>query len=96
MSHEPNPKPHEQTTMIQNIQQIRSFIFENFLFDAEESSLANDDSFLEQGVIDSTGVLELVNWLEETFSIKVHDEELVPENLDSVNKLASFIAKKAA
>lgn len=82
--------------MIQNIQQIRSFIFENFLFDAEESSLANDDSFLEQGVIDSTGVLELVNWLEETFSIKVQDEELVPENLDSVDKLASFIAKKAA
>jgi acyl carrier protein len=76
--------------------QIRSFIFENFLFDADESSLGNDDSFLEQGVIDSTGVLELVNWLEETFSMKVQDEELVPENLDSVNKLASFIAQKTS
>jgi acyl carrier protein len=76
--------------------QIRSFIFENFLFDADESSLGNDDSFLEQGVIDSTGVLELVNWLEETFSLKVQDEELVPENLDSVNKLASFIAQKTS
>ena len=53
--------------------QIRSFIFENFLFDADESSLGNDDSFLEQGIIDSTGVLELVEWLEETFSLKVQD-----------------------
>lgn len=81
--------------MSQNIQQIRSFIFENFLFDADESSLGNDDSFLEQGIIDSTGVLELVEWLEETFAIKVQDEELVPENLDSVSKLAAFIAKKS-
>ena len=74
--------------------QIRSFIFENFLFDADESSLGNDDSFLEQGIIDATGVLELVEWLEETFSLKVQDEELVPENLDSVNKLSAFIAQK--
>jgi acyl carrier protein len=77
-------------------QQIRSFIFENFLFGADESSLGNDDSFLEQGVIDSTGVLELVNWLEETFGMKVQDEELVPENLDSVNKLSAFIAHKTS
>ena len=76
--------------------QIRSFIFENFLFDADESSLGNDDSFLEQGIIDATGVLELVEWLEETFSLKVQDEELVPENLDSVNKLSAFIAQKTS
>ncbi len=76
------------------IKQIRSFIFENFLFDADDDSLKNDDSFLEQGVIDSTGVLELVDWLEETFDMKVEDEELIPENLDSVNRLSSFIAKK--
>ena len=82
--------------MNQTISKIRSFIFENFLFDADESSLGNDDSFLEQGVIDSTGVLELVEWLEETFSMKVQDEELVPENLDSVNKLSSFITKKTS
>ena len=80
--------------MSEKVQQIRSFIFENFLFDAEEGDLKNDDSFLEQGVIDSTGVLELVDWLEETFSIRVEDEELVPENLDSVNNLAAFIGKK--
>jgi acyl carrier protein len=80
--------------MNQTISKIRSFIFENFLFDADESSLGNDDSFLEQGIIDSTGVLELVEWLEETFSLKVQDEELVPENLDSVNKLSAFITQK--
>lgn len=79
-----------------NTEQIRAFIFSNFLFDADEGALGNDTSFLEQGIIDSTGVLELVEWLEKTFSIKVEDEELVPENLDSVNRLAQFIAKKSA
>jgi len=77
-----------------NINTIRSFIFENFLFDADESALDNNDSFLEQGIIDSTGVLELVNWLEETCGIQVDDMELVPENLDSVNRLSAFIEKK--
>lgn len=75
---------------------IRQFIFDNFLFDAVEGDLGNDDSFLEQGVIDSTGVLELVEWLEETFDFAVDDEELIPENLDSVNKLAGFIGKKTS
>ena len=79
-----------------NSDKIRAFIFSNFLFDAEESALDNDTSFLEQGIIDSTGVLELVEWLEETFAMKVEDEELIPENLDSVNRLAQFIARKTA
>ena len=82
--------------MSENVQHIRTFIFENFLFDAEESALGNDDSFLEQGVIDSTGVLELVEWIEETFEIKIDDTELVPENLDSVNLIAAFIERKNA
>jgi acyl carrier protein len=77
-----------------NEEKIRAFILNNFLFDANESDLANDASFLEQGIIDSTGVLELVEWLEETFIIKVADEELNPENLDSVDRLAQFIHKK--
>ena len=79
-----------------NSDKIRAFIFSNFLFDAEESALDNNTSFLEQGIIDSTGVLELVEWLEETFAMKVDDEELIPENLDSVNRLAQFIARKTA
>lgn len=78
-----------------NTDKIRTFIFSNFLFDTDESALKNDTSFLEQGIIDSTGVLELVEWLEETFAIKVEDDELIPENLDSVNQLAQFIARKA-
>ena len=80
--------------MADTVATIRQFIFDNFLFDAAEEDLGNDDSFLEQGVIDSTGVLELVEWLEDTFDIAVDDEELIPENLDSVNQLAAFIAKK--
>ncbi len=76
-------------------QKIRTFIFENFLFDAEEGDLLNDSSFLDQGIIDSTGVLELVEWLEDDFGISVDDEELIPENLDSVNNLAAFIAGKS-
>ncbi len=82
--------------MVDNIIKIRAFIFENFLFDTAEDALKNDDSFLEQGIIDSTGVLELVDWLEETFDISINDEELVPENLDSVLLLDQFIGKKQA
>ena len=80
--------------MSDNITKIRAFIFENFLFDAEQDVLQNDTSFLEQGIIDSTGILELVEWLEEEFSMSVEDDELVPENLDSVNLLSAFITRK--
>jgi len=54
----------------------------------------DDDSFLEKGIIDSTGVLELVGFIEETFNIKIEDEELIPENLDSLDKLNLYIKKK--
>ena len=80
--------------MSTNVDAIRTFIFENFLFDADESALKNDASFLEQGIIDSTGVLELVEWLEDEFDFQIDDEELIPENLDSVNLLAAFIQRK--
>jgi acyl carrier protein len=80
--------------MSDTVKKIRGFIFENFLFDAVDDALKNDDSFLEQGIIDSTGILEVINWLEETFSIQVADDEMIPENLDSVNNLVAFIGKK--
>ena len=80
--------------MKDTIEHVRNYLFENFLFDAEESALGNDDSFLEKGFIDSTGVLELVNWIEEKYGIKIDDNELTPENLDSVNLIASFIKGK--
>jgi len=80
--------------MSDTVQEIRSFIFDNFLFDADDEALGNDDSFLEKGIIDSTGVLELVEWLEEAFEIAVDDDELIPENLDSVNLLTAFVERK--
>jgi acyl carrier protein len=64
---------------------IKKFIIKHFMVGEKNPQLRNDVSFLEKGIVDSTGVLELVTFLEETFHIKVEDEELVPENLDSVN-----------
>ena len=73
--------------------QIGAFIIENFLF-GEANGLKDETSFLEEGIIDSTGVLELVEFLEEQFSITVEDDELVPENLDSINNVAAYLERK--
>jgi acyl carrier protein len=72
---------------------LRQFIRENFLF-GQEATFADDESFLEQEIIDSTGVLELVAFLEEQYQITVEDEDLVPDNLDSVRNLVRFITDK--
>ena len=74
--------------------EVRDFIFKNFLFDDSADSLNDNDSFLEKGIIDSTGMLELVAFLEEKYGFRIEDEELVPENLDSVEKLVQFISRK--
>ena len=66
---------------------IKEFISEHFIKGDSTKNISNDGSFLEEGIIDSVGVLELVAFIEETFNFRVEDEELVPENLDSVNKL---------
>ena len=79
--------------MSENKTKIREFIIENFLF-GNDDGLKDDTSFLEEGIIDSTGVLELVTFLEETFSIQVEDEELIPENLDSIDNVSSFLDRK--
>ena len=73
---------------------VREFVGENFLFGRKKVELHGDDSMLEQGLIDSAGVLELVSFIEERFKVKVSDDELVPENLDSINRLISFIESK--
>jgi len=73
---------------------IKEFILENFLYGESGNAVSDDDSFLEKGIIDSTGILELVAFIEETFSFKLADEDLVPENLDSVNKIGVFILSK--
>ena len=72
---------------------IKEFIIENFLF-GNANGLKDDTSFLEEGIIDSTGVLELVTFLEENFSIQVDDEELIPENLDSINNVSAYLERK--
>ena len=75
------------------IKTIRKFLIENFLFE-EDENLKNDTSFLENGILDSTGVLELIAFLEETYGIEVEDEEVIPENLDSIANVAQYIQKK--
>jgi len=76
--------------------QVRQFIADNFILGAEGVTLADDDSFLEHQVLDSTGFLELISHLEETYGIKVLDDEMVPENLDSLHNVAEFVARKRA
>ena len=77
-------------------QDIRTFIIDNFLFgDASgRFTFADDDSFQERGIVDSTGILELVCHLQEHYAIVIEDEELVPDNLDSVSKVARFVELK--
>lgn len=77
-------------------EEIRRFVINSFLFGKDGADLSNDDSFLEKGIVDSTGILELIGFLEERFQIKVADEELLPENLDSVNRVATFVDRKRA
>ena len=74
--------------------EIRQFIIDNFLMGQDSDSLKDDSSFLEEGVIDSTGVLELVGFLEENYEIKVEDEELIPENLDSIKNICAYLETK--
>lgn len=77
-------------------QELRQYVLQTFLFSDDESLLKDDDSFLNKGIIDSTGVLELIMFLEEKYGLKVQDEELIPENLDSISKLVAFIERKQA
>ncbi len=74
--------------------EIREFIVEELLFGRGGDELQDDASLTDRGVVDSTGVLELVGFLEETFEIEVGDDELVPENLDSIKLIAAFVLDK--
>ena len=73
---------------------VKEFIISNFLKGSEFTKLVDDASFLEEGIIDSVGVMELVAFLETTFHFRIDDEEIVPENLDSINKLVAFVQSK--
>ena len=74
--------------------ELRQYITENFLFGQDNTVLTDEVSFLEQGLIDSTGILEIVAHLEQTYGVTVEDEELIPLNFDSVNNLASYVFRK--
>jgi acyl carrier protein len=74
--------------------ELRQFVTDSFLFGKADKRLTDDDSLLELGIIDSTGVLEIVSFVEERYGIKLRDWDLVPENLDSINRLARFIESR--
>ena len=73
---------------------VRRFIAENFLFRDEADAIASEASLLDAGIIDSTGVLELVCFLETTFGIQVADEDMLPENLDSIRAITQYVTRK--
>jgi acyl carrier protein len=75
-------------------EEIRGFVISNFLFGQPGAGVQDDQSFLETGIIDSTGVLELVAFLEQRYGISVADRDLLPENLDSINNVSRFVTGK--
>lgn len=77
------------------IETVRNFVHQNFYI-PEDIVLADDASLLEQGIVDSTGVLEVTAFLESTYGIVVVDDEIVPANMDSINSIAAFVTRKCA
>ena len=77
-------------------EKIKSFVLENFLFTDDDSAIGNDESFQERGIIDSTGVLEVIQFLEEEFDIQIQDDEMIPENLDSISRIKRFVESKTS
>ena len=75
--------------------EIRDFIVANFLF-GEAGSLQDDTSFLGSGIVDSTGMLELISFLESSYDVTVEPAEMIPENLDSLNRVVQFLGRKLA
>lgn len=72
---------------------IRAFITTNF-YVADPQALSNDDSLLDAGIIDSTGVLDLIGFVEQQFGVTIEDDEILPENLDSIARLTAFVDAK--
>jgi len=75
---------------------IREYMLENYLFTNDKNALADNDSFLEKGIIDSTGILEVIMFLEGEFGVSFEDEEMIPDNLDSVTKIVNYLKFKKA
>ncbi len=77
-------------------QAVRQFVLDNFMMGGDQSSLADSDSFIEKHIVDSTGFIELVSFLEQTYALRIEDDEMVPDNLDSLQNIARFIHAKAS
>lgn len=75
--------------------EVRTFVVNNFLL-GKKTTLRDDASFFDEGIIDSTGVLELVSYLEDTYGIEIGEDELNPDNLDSINRIAAFLSRKCS
>jgi acyl carrier protein len=73
---------------------VRGYILDNFIMGGRADQLRDSDSFMDNHIIDSTGFLEVISFLEETFGIAVEDDEMIPENLDSLNNIEAYINKK--
>lgn len=76
--------------------QVRNYLLDNFLMGGKPEDVPDDASFMERHILDSTGFIELITFLEETFGIKVEEDEMVPANLDSLNAIAAFVTRKRA
>lgn len=83
--------------MTRNVEaEIRQFIEETFLFRSDQQALDSEQSLLEAGLIDSTGVLELVAYIEEHFGVRMDDSEITPDNLDSIRAITAYVSGKLA
>lgn len=74
--------------------ELKKFIVDSFMFGQTAQTFADSDSFMEKGIVDSTGVLELTSFIEEKYKITIEDDEMTPDNLDSVDNLVQFVSRK--
>jgi acyl carrier protein len=84
----------KKLTLAQITERIRSFLLDSYLFGYEKDELCNDSSFLELGILDSTGIMELITFVESEFNITVLDEDILPENIDSINFISSYVYRR--
>jgi acyl carrier protein len=76
--------------------ELRAFVVDRFLFGQANGNLTEDTSLIDNGIIDSTGVLELIGFLQQRYGIQLEDEDIIPENLDSLGRLTRFVERKLA
>lgn len=83
-----------ETRSMDQKKQIKKFVLENYLFTDDDSAIADSDSLIRNGIVDSTGMLELIGHLEEAYSIKVENAEMIPANFDSIDTIGAFVESK--